>query len=512
MPFVVAWLLNVAYGLLLLAVSPLLVYRRLAHGKYRGGWHEKLTGRLARKHPERRCLWFHAVSVGEVLQLQHILDQTAARFPDAELFVTTTTDTGYDVAKSQYPQHTVAYFPLDFSWAVRRALHAIQPSLVVLVELELWPNFIGEAHRQRIPLALINGRIGEKSFRGYSRVKPLLRRVLSCFDLLAAQNETYAERLRQLGAPTDRVTVTGNIKFDRVESNRDNSKTEELRRAFGLAPHEQVFIAGSTQEPEESFAVETWTTLQREFPTLRLILVPRHKERFEAVAELVRQRGLSLMRRSSGHREGDALTLTRSVSEGVGGIHREIVDETSERGGVSPLALGRQPVCKEPGGLRHPAQKLLTPSSLLTLRVGIDAAPPPSVLLLDTLGELSACWGLADIAFVGGSLTNRGGQNMLEPAAYGAAVLFGPNTWNFRDITDALLSLQAARVVAGPAELTAAVRDLLLDQTEARRMGEVARTFVGQQRGATARTVVQLAQHVPNTVVESASDNLSRAA
>ena len=497
MPFLVAWFLNVAYGLLLLAVSPLLVYRRIAHGKYRGGWREKLTGRLARKHPERRCLWFHAVSVGEVLQLQHILDQTAARFPDAELFITTTTDTGYDVARSKYPQHTVAYFPLDFSWAVRRALRAIQPSLVVLVELELWPNFIGEAHRQRIPLVLINGRIGEKSFRGYSRVKPLLRRVLSCFDLLAAQNETYAERLRQLGAPTDRVTVTGNIKFDGVETNRDNPKTEELRRSFGLAPHEQVFLAGSTQEPEESFAIETWTTLQREFPALRLILVPRHKERFEAVAELVRQRGLSLVRRSSGHREGEALTPTRSVSEGVSGIHRKIVDETSERGGVSPLALGRQPVCKEPGGLRHPAQKMLTSS--LTLRGGVDAAsPPPSVLLLDTLGELSACWGLADIAFVGGSLTNRGGQNMLEPAGYGAAVLFGPNTWNFRDITDALLSLQAARVVAGPTELTAAVRDLLLDQSEARRMGEVARTFVGQQRGATARTVEQLARLVPD--------------
>ena len=514
MPFLVAWFLNVAYALLLLAVSPLLVYRRIAHGKYRGGWREKLTGRLTRKYPERHCIWFHAVSVGEVLQLQQVLDQTTTRFPDAELFITTTTDTGYDVARSKYPQHTVAYFPLDFSWAVRRALRTIQPSLVVLVELELWPNFIGEAHRQRIPLALINGRIGEKSFRGYSRVKPLLRRVLSCFDLLAAQNETYAERLRQLGAPTDRVTVTGNIKFDRVESNRGNPKTEELRRAFGLAPHEQVFIAGSTQEPEESFAIETWTTLQREFPALRLILVPRHKERFEAVAELVRQRGLPLVRRSSGHREGKALTPTRSVSEDLGGIHREIVDETSERGGVSPLVLCKRADAQELGGLRHPAQKLLTPSpsSLLTLRVGIDAAPPPSVLLLDTLGELSACWGLADIAFVGGSLTNRGGQNMLEPAGYGAAILFGPNTWNFRDITDALLSLQAARVVAGPTELTAAVRDLLLDQTEARRMGEAARAFVGQQRGATARTVEQLAQHVPNTVVESASDNLSRAA
>ena len=440
MPFLVAGLLNVAYALLLLTVSPLLVYRRLAHGKYRGGWREKLTGKLTRKHPERRCIWFHAVSVGEVLQLQQVLDQTSARFPDAELLVTTTTDTGFEVAQTKYPQHTVAYFPLDFSWAVSRALSAIQPSLVVLVELELWPNFIVEAHRRHIPLALINGRIGQRSFRGYSRVKPLLRRVLSCFDLLAAQNEIYAERLRQLGAPAERVTVTGNIKFDRVEANRDNSRTTELRRAFGLAPDELVFIAGSTQEPEEKFAIETWTALRHEFPTLRLILVPRHKERFEAVAELVRQRGWPLVRRSE-------------------------------------VAV---------------AEQSLTPSAT-------------NVLLLDTLGELGACWGLADIAFVGGSLTSRGGQNMLEPAGYGAAVLFGPNTWNFQDITDALLSRHAACVVNDPTELTTVVRELLLDPIHAQHMGDLAREFVGQQRGATARTVEQLARCMLDTANDAAT-------
>ncbi|MEK6260437.1 MAG: 3-deoxy-D-manno-octulosonic acid transferase [Planctomycetota bacterium] len=453
MPFIVTWLLNAVYVLLLAAVSPLVLYRRIAQGKYRGGWQEKLFGQLTRRHPERPCLWFHAVSVGEVLQLQHVLDETAARYPQAELLITTTTDTGFDVAKARYPQHTVSYFPLDFSWAVNRALAAIRPSLVVLVELELWPNFIFAVRRQGIPLALINGRIGEKSFKGYSRGKPLLRRVLACFDVLAVQNGTYAERLRALGAPAERVTVTGNIKFDSVESNRDNPRTNELRRVFGLTPLEQVFIAGSTQEPEETYALETWSALRSEFPNLRLVLVPRHKERFEAVANLILQRGLPLIRRSA---VGQAASLPNRNGSTDG-----------------------------------------------------QAGSLPHILLLDTLGELAACWGLADIAFVGGSLTNRGGQNMLEPGGYGAAVLFGPNTWNFRDVTEALLSLQAARVVTGPAELTNAVRALLLNPAEARRMGQAAREFVASQRGATRRTVELLSSLVADSNI---LDNSAHAA
>jgi 3-deoxy-D-manno-octulosonic-acid transferase len=428
MPLIVGWFLNAVYGLLLLAISPVLIYRRLRFGKYRGGWNEKLTGRLARRRPESPCIWFHAVSVGEVLQLQKVLDETAARFPDAELLITTTTDTGYDVARTKYGNHTVAYFPLDFTWAVARALKSIQPDLVVLVELELWPNFIFQCRRKGIPLCLINGRIGEKSFRGYSRVKPLIRRVLESFDVLAVQNETYRHRLEQLGAPPDRLVVTGNIKFDRVESDRQNPRTKELRWAFGIREDEQVLIAGSTQAPEEMYALDAWRMLRAEFPKLRLILVPRHKERFEDVAELVHQRGVSLIRRS------------------------EAKDVSAQSAVGSP------------------------------------------VLLLDTLGELAACWGMADIAFVGGSLTNRGGQNMLEPAGFGAAVLFGPNTWNFKEITEALLQRDAARVVNGPDQLLETLKELLRQPRVAEEMGGRARALIAQQQGATTRTVDRIAE------------------
>ncbi len=434
MPLVFGWLLNGLYLLLLMAIAPVLIYRRITQGKYRRGWYEKLTGRLSRQHPDRTCLWFHAVSVGEVLQLQKVLEETEARFPLAELLITVTTETGYDVAREKYPRYTVSFFPLDFSWAINHALSAIRPRLIVLVELELWPNLILTAKRRKIPLILINGRMGAKSFRGYSRLKPLMKRLLSCFEILAVQTETYQDRLLGLGAPADRVIVSGNIKFDRSESDRKNPKTLELKSWFRLDASDLVFIAGSTQDPEEIYAIDAWLALRNEFPRLRLIIVPRHKERFDEVADLIRQRGCRLIRRSTLVDQGKSSMEANNVPDG------------------------------------------------------------PEVGLLDTLGELAACWGLADIAFVGGSLTNRGGQNMIEPAGYGTAVLFGPNTWNFKDITEALLSLDAAKVVSGPDELRETIRQLLRHPDEAHRMGQAAHAFVASQRGATLRTVDLIAK------------------
>ena len=387
------WILNLAYVVLLLAVSPVLLYRAIVLGKYREGWKQKLLGLLPVRSSREPCLWFHAVSVGEVLQLQTIVRELEAKLPGHEFVITTTTTTGHVVATKQFPQHRVCYFPLDFSWSVRQAIRRVRPAAIVLVELELWPNFILAASRAGIPLILVNGRISEQSYHGYRQVRPLMKQLVQRFAGLLVQNETYAKRLVDLGAPKDRITITGSIKFDRIETDRGNPKTRELRESFGIRAGETVFIAGSTQAPEEEFALETWLTLRRDYPQLRLILVPRHKERFDEVARLVNDRRLPLIRRSR-------------------------ISTTCPR-------CGRGPEWGDPTG---------------------ECAQPP-VLLLDTLGELAACWGLADIAFVGGSLTNRGGQNMIEPAAYGAAVLFGPNTDNFRDVVEALLSRRAARVV-----------------------------------------------------------------
>ncbi len=456
------WLLNLTYVVVLLAVSPVLLYRRFVLGKYRDGWAQKLFGRLPQRSSSQPCLWFHAVSVGEVLQLRPLLRQLATRQPEWDFVVTTTTRTGLDVARKEFPQHQVCYFPLDFSWAVRRAIERVRPSAIVLVELELWPNFVLAADRLRIPLALINGRISERSFRGYRRIRPLLTNLLERFSLLAVQNAEYAQRFLTLGAPRARLHVTGSIKFDGAQANRSNPQTHELRQFFGLQAHERVFIAGSTQAPEESFALDTWQELLAEFSELRLILVPRHKERFEEVAQLVTSRGLPLRRRSQVTSLPNAAEPQRS--------HHAPRDEPN---------ADSTPSAHSARHAERDGDKFGATESSMTR----------PVLLLDTLGELGACWGLADVAFVGGSLTRRGGQNMLEPAAYGAAVLVGPNTWNFRDIVEQLLARQASRVVRSAAELTFAVRELLRDRGAARELGSRARAFVATQQGATSLTI-----------------------
>ncbi len=439
-----SWLLNLVYLCTVAAASPVLLYRMLVLKKYRDGWGQKFLGRLpdrAADHAtaERPCLWLHAVSVGEVLQLEPLLADLKSRRPELDFVISTTTSTGYALAQKKFADCCVCYFPLDFSWAVRRAIARVRPTAIVLVELELWPNFVFEAHRSGIPIALVNARITEKSYHNYKRVRPVIARLLSCLEVIAAQNDTYAERLLALGAPPERVRITGSIKFDRVTTDRRNTKTRELREFFGICGNEKVFIAGSTQAPEEEYALDTYLKLVPEFPDLRLLIVPRHKERFDDVARLIEQRGLPLIRRS---KAGSSRPMTsRRFDGGTVGLGNTDANATLE-----------------------------------------------PILLLDTLGELSACWGLADVAFVGGSLTDRGGQNMIEPAGFGAAILFGPNTWNFKDVVEILLSHDAARVVPNGAKLTAAVRTLLQNPHEALLLGETARDLVLAQQGATGHT------------------------
>lgn len=436
--------LNLAYCLLLTAVSPMLIYRRLVVGKYRDGWAEKLFGSLPahdRPAPDVERYWFHAVSVGEVLLLQSILPELRVRSPQAEIILTTTTSTGRAVACEKFPDISVCYFPLDFSWAVQRALGRIQPTHIVLVELELWPNFLMAARKRGVPVSLINGRLSDSSFRGYSRIRWLLGPLLQTFQLVAVQNETYAQRFIQLGASAGSVHVTGSAKFDRVQTDCQNHQTVRLKTAFGLSDDEPVFVAGSTQDPEEKMALEVWIELRRQFSDLRLIIVPRHQERFEEIARLVESYGVPLLRRS-------------------GSLNGE------------------------------------------TELPGIDRP----VILLDTLGELSACWGLADFAFVGGSMGSRGGQNMIEPCGYGAAVCFGPNTRNFRDVVESLLARNAAEVVDSQSALIERLRAWLTDRQAASRQGAAAREFVLSQSGASRRTIeLLLGPNVPLDVSRASS-------
>jgi len=278
--------------------------------------------------------------------------------------------------------------------------------------------------------------VGRDSSLGQLGFEELVDRgiLVLVLDLIAAQNDESADRFRALGAPQDRVHVTGSLKYDGAPTDRNNPRTAALRTLAGFAEDDIVFLAGSSQEPEEQIAVDIFRRLASEHPRLRLVLVPRHPERFEAVANLLDAASLPWCRRSE---------------------------------------------------LRH--EPPAPPGVFL----------PRPILLVDTVGELGAWWGTAQIAFVGGSFGSRGGQNMIEPAAYGAAVSFGPNTWNFRDIVAALVAANAAVVVHDAAALKAFVRRTLEEPAWASALGERAQAFVRSQLGATGRTLTLLETLVP---------------
>jgi 3-deoxy-D-manno-octulosonic-acid transferase len=422
-------LLNLIYATLLAACSPLLLYRSLRSGKYRDGWGEKFFGRAPHRIGDRPCVWFHAVSVGEVLLLKPVLQELARRRPGWEAVISTTTRAGLAMARRSYPDLVTFYAPLDFSWATRRAVSRIRPTVLALVELELWPNLVQATKEFGARVAIVNGRLSHRSHRGYRRLRRPLGPTIRRLDAVAAQNDEYADRFVDLGVPRSRVRVTGSVKFDGLESDRSNPKTLALRKELGLSPTELVFVAGSTMEGEEEAALAAYRKARFAYPQLRLVLVPRHPERFDEVASWLEHLGERVVRRSKGH----------------------------------------------------------SPSASRPLK----QAPP--VILIDTLGELASAWGLADVAFVGGSLwPGRGGQNMMEPAAFGTAVLFGPHTSNFREVVEQLLARGGARQVADAQGLADALLADLDDPESAATRGSVARDYVLAQDGASGRTFVEI--------------------
>jgi len=377
-------------------------------------------------------IWLHGVSVGEVQLLAglaaEIRRQAAAAGRRVDCVISSSTTTGLEVAAKRFGPDHVFPCPLDFTWAVNRVLDRVRPDLVVLGELELWPNLLACVARRGIPLVVANARMSERSAAGYARITPLVRRMLGGVDVVAARSPDDAGRFTALGARN--VVVAGSMKFDGVQGDREAPSIARLRSLAGFGVDDTVFLAGSTQDPEERFALDAFRALTKAHPRLRLVIVPRHVERAAEIAALLDGSGLRWQRRS------------RLDTDGV---------EAAAR-----------------------------------------------MLLVDTTGELSAWWGTAAIAFVGGSLDGkRGGQNMLEPAAYGAAVCFGPHTRNFAREVETLLAADAACVVADGAALRAFVERCLADPAWARALGSRAAATVASHRGATATTARLVLDRLP---------------
>jgi len=427
-------LLDTVYLLAALVALPWVVWRKVAGRRPVAAPWTRFTGAIA-PLPAAAAprIWLHGVSVGEVQLLAgltaelHRQAEAAGRTIDC--VASSSTTTGLEVAARRFGAERTFPCPLDFTWAVDRVLDAVRPDLVVLGELELWPNLLAGIARRGIPIVVANARMSGRSARGYARIAPLVRRMLGRVSLVAARSDEDGGRFAALGAPA--VIVAGSMKFDGVRGDRGAPDVERLRRLAGIADDDVVFLAGSTQAPEESLALDAFLEARDAHPALRLVIVPRHVERTGEIAALLDRAGVRWSRRS--RLDGDG------------------------------------------------------------------PAPEARVLLVDTTGELGQWWGTATIAFVGGSLDGkRGGQNMLEPAAYGAAVCFGPHTRNFTREVEALLAADAARVVADGPALTAFVARCLAEPAWAQALGARAAATVEARRGATAATAREILSRLPS--------------
>lgn len=407
---------------------PYWLYQMLRHGKYRRGFAERLgsvPSRLVQTSPASRpAIWVHAVSVGEVLAVSGLIDEMRRRFLHHKIFITTTTDTGQELARKRFGEENVFYVPMDFAFAIRPYLRALRPELVVIAETEFWPNFLRLAHASGARIAVVNARISDRSWPNYRRFRALLRKELENIDLFLAQTEADSTRLESIGAATNRVQVTGNLKFD-VITPPAPPIIATLRKSLAASGAGPVLVCGSTVEGEEPLLLKAFENILVAHPRAVMMLAPRHPERFDTVATLLTQLELPFLRR------------TRWAGNAADPMNADAL-------------------------------------------VG-------GVLLVDTIGELAALYALADIAFVGGSLMPHGGHNIIEPAQYGVAIVVGSHTENFRDIVSLFQSRDAVRVV-GMAELPLALMELLENPSERAALGQRAAETLRSQTGGTSGT------------------------
>lgn len=302
----------------LLLSIPYWLLEHLRHGKHSAGLRERL-GKVPQRlcnQPSRPVIWVHAVSVGEVLAVNHLVEELRRRFPNYKVVVSTATDTGQCLARSRFGADNVFYFPLDLAFAIRPYLKRLRPRLVLVAETEFWPNFLRLTRQSGAQIAVVNARISDRSFPRYSRFRPLLSRVLRNIDLFLAQTDADAERLKQIGAPPDRLRVSGNLKYD-VAPPSPPPIVPSLRKALQQAQAGPVFVCGSTVEDEEPLLVRAFENVLASHPAAVMILAPRHPERFPKVAELLQQLGVPFWRRSlwSGEPISGGVLLLDSIGE-----------------------------------------------------------------------------------------------------------------------------------------------------------------------------------------------------
>jgi 3-deoxy-D-manno-octulosonic-acid transferase len=412
------------YLLLGLVYLPVAVYQALFLGKNRRGWRQRF-GRIPRRDPARERIWIHAVSLGEINATPKLAAVLRERLPDCELVFSSTTDTGTARAVQLYGAANVFRFPLDFSRVVGRTLRRLAPRMIVLVELEVWPNLVAAAKRRGIPVVVVNGRLTEKSAGRLGRLGRVIRATFAHLAWVGAQDEPIADRFRKVGVRPDRLQITSSLKWDSAEISEGIAGAVELAQALGIDPNDRLWVCGSTGPGEESLILEAYQAVRSAMgeSSPRLCVIPRKPERFDEAAGLIERAGFHCVRR------------------------------------------GRRP----DGTLA-------------------DATPEGAVILGDTMGELRKFYSLATVVFVGRSLVPLGGSDPMEVAALGKPIVVGPYMENFQEALAAFRSAQAVVTVSDTHSLAQAVQRLLMDLPAARSMGSKAQDVVRVRQGATLRT------------------------
>ena len=424
------FVIDFVYFLMVLAITPCVLYRIVRYKRYRTGWAQRF-GKITRKNADKKCIWLHAVSVGEVNAAKTIVEELEHRFGDFEIVMSTTTDTGFARASALFGQRLrVFYFPLDFSWIMHRAFRNIRPAICLLMELEVWPNFVQIAQQLNIPVVVVNGRISDKSFSRYKKIKPIAKKIFQRVTLILAQTDEYAQRFKEIGSPDEKVIVTGSLKYDTAQITDKIEGADTLATQLNIGS-ERLWVAGATGNDEEKILLETYRNLkqQEQFSDLRLVIVPRKPERFDEVAQLIKEKGFDLVRYSQ---------VKKSTTEAK------------------------------------------------------DKSKIDTVILGDTMGDLRKFYCLATIIFVGRSLVPMGGSDMMEAAALGKCTIFGPYAFNFKQTVDALLKDNGAIMVKDKQDLLAAMRKCLTNPEFAERIAQNGREVIRKNQGATAKTIHQI--------------------
>jgi 3-deoxy-D-manno-octulosonic-acid transferase len=421
-------LYNILFLIFFALSSPYYFFRMRRRGDWRRGFRQRFglyDNDLKQAITNRQVVWLHAVSVGEVNVCIELIRALEIRLPNAKFMVSTTTTTGMGQLRKKMPAYIgKIYYPIDRRKFVARALATIHPDAVILVEAEIWPNFIWRARARGTLLFLVNARLSDRSYPRYKRYGFLFRQLFASFTGVGAQSEEYAAKLAEVGCRPENVVVTGNLKFDvALQGVRRVADVTGLLGQVGVAKDALILVAGSTHDGEEDMLADQFVRLRVLFPNLFLVLVPRHFERARDVERQLSERDVKLFRRT------------------------EITPETH-----------------------------LAPGSV-------------DCLLVDTTGELMSFYQAATVVFVGKSLSTEGGQNPIEPAAFGKPVVFGPNMQNFADVARTLVTQRGAIQVRDAAELEQVIAGLLVDPERRKELGTRARNIVEENRGSVARTV-----------------------